>query len=98
MRFIAALALVPALSGCAVLERIGIAFDLNARSAYELQRSCQRAPRGPSEWHACTQAKHRRVAERFAEETFIGYDAIIVDGEMAVDSEGNVIVFDYPAF
>ena len=98
MRLIMALALVPALGGCAVLERIGLPFALSSKSAYEIARSCQQPARGPSEWHACQRAKERRVAQRYAEESFDGYDAVIIDGEMAVDSAGNVIVFDYPAF
>lgn len=97
MRLITALALVPALGGCAVIDRV-TSFVLNDRSAFELQQACQREPRGPSEWRACQGAKAARVAQRYEEETFDGYDVIIVDGEMAVDAQGNVIVFDYPTY
>lgn len=98
MRLFVALALIPALGGCAILERIGVPFTLSSRSAFELQQSCEAPFRGPSDWLACRRAKERRVAERFQTETFDGYDAVIIDGEMAVDSKGNVIVFDYPSF
>ena len=97
MRLVMALGLIPALSGCSWIERV-LPFDLTPQSVFELQKSCQGPARGPSDWQACQNAKASRVAERFSEESFEGYDAVIIDGEMAVDSEGNVIVFDYPAY